>query len=198
VNLSRCDQCGAPSTKDRHTGLQDGQCVRCRGNRKQNEKRWARGIQRKTVRAIDAEHTRCPACSQVKANVEFNRDASRSDGLTYSCKACISDARKGKGVIDPAGATRRARKNQLQKYGLTEEAYGAMVASQGGCCLICGTSVDRLHVDHDHSTGDVRGLLCQSCNHGLGNFKDRIDLLLRAADYLVGSKDVLTEIGVLV
>jgi hypothetical protein len=147
-----------------------------------------------TVRAVDAEHTRCPACSQVKANAEFNRDASRSDGLTYSCKACISNARKGMGLANPEAHRKAARKNQLQKYGLTEEAYAAMVVSQGGCCLICGSPVDRLHVDHDHSTGDVRGLLCQSCNHGLGNFKDRVDLLLRAADYLV-SGDVSSEIG---
>ena len=182
MNLSRCDQCGT------------GECAHCRSNRLKRERRHARGVRPMTVRAVDAEHTRCPACSQVKANAEFNRDASRSDGLTYSCKACISNARKGMGLANPEAHRKAARKNQLQKYGLTEEAYAAMVVSQGGCCLICGSPVDRLHVDHDHSTGDVRGLLCQSCNHGLGNFKDRVDLLLRAADYLV-SGDVSSEIG---
>lgn len=74
------------------------------------------------------------------------------------------------------------------KYGITADEYTRMVAAQGGGCAICGaTECDdgrRLHVDHCHETGKVRGLLCAACNHGLGKFRDSPLLLRRAVEYL--------------
>ena len=63
-----------------------------------------------------------------------------------------------------------------------EAAYDA----SGGACAICGSKPARkdLALDHCHETGKLRGLLCQPCNMGLGHFKDRADLLLRAVEYL--------------
>jgi hypothetical protein len=57
------------------------------------------------------------------------------------------------------------------------------VREQGGTCAICGRP-DPEHVDHDHDTGAVRGILCVNCNGGLGQFRDSIDSLLIAASYL--------------
>jgi hypothetical protein len=58
-------------------------------------------------------------------------------------------------------------------------------AREGGACEICGaTQEERLNVDHDHTTGRFRGLLCRDCNLGLGRFKDNSDLLRKAIDYL--------------
>lgn len=78
------------------------------------------------------------------------------------------------------------RKQMLyHKYGLTLADYNAMLAAQDMACAICGQRSDKpLHVDHDHETGEVRGLLCNSCNTGLGFFKDRIRLLAAAIVYL--------------
>jgi hypothetical protein len=63
-----------------------------------------------------------------------------------------------------------------------------MFAEQKGCCAICGVHQDnvtkRFSVDHNHSTGKVRGLLCQNCNAGLGNFMDDISNLKSAIEYL--------------
>lgn len=73
------------------------------------------------------------------------------------------------------------------KYGLTRESYEAMLADQGGRCAVCKEAL-MMHVDHCHSTGKVRGLLCIGCNRGLGYFKDRPELLKRAAAYLVRSR----------
>lgn len=75
-----------------------------------------------------------------------------------------------------------------RRYGLTTEEFAARKAMQGGKCAICqgppsGRGVD-FHVDHCHETHKVRGLLCHHCNIGLGNFKDRVDLLQAAQKYL--------------
>jgi hypothetical protein len=76
--------------------------------------------------------------------------------------------------------------NQLDKYGLTVTQYNNILDNQHGCCAICGThnADERLVIDHDHKTGYVRGLLCNSCNAGLGFFRDSQWRLNMAANYL--------------
>jgi hypothetical protein len=69
------------------------------------------------------------------------------------------------------------------KYGLTLEQYEQLSDEQRGRCGVCGTKA-KLVVDHDHTTGKVRALLCGPCNQGLGQFRDNCDLLRRAASYL--------------
>lgn len=59
-----------------------------------------------------------------------------------------------------------------------------MLADQQGNCLICGETMVKPYVDHDHSTGKVRGLLCRACNLGLGLFRDNQKYLLSAIYYL--------------
>ena len=81
------------------------------------------------------------------------------------------------------------RKHNLKKYfGLTVQDYDNMYIEQGGCCAICGTHQSelklRLSVDHDHETGQLRGLLCGSCNTALGLLKDSIGILDNAISYL--------------
>jgi hypothetical protein len=81
--------------------------------------------------------------------------------------------------------TRRVK--LFSEYGLTIEQYDLMVIKQAGRCAICaGPPVHnkRLTVDHSHSNGTVRGLLCSECNSGLGFFKDSIIILERALKYL--------------
>lgn len=76
-------------------------------------------------------------------------------------------------------------RNLKKKYGISLEEYLWKFDAQDGKCGICGEDKQyNLHVDHDHNTGRVRGLLCFHCNAGLGHFRDDRDKVLAAADYL--------------
>jgi hypothetical protein len=72
-------------------------------------------------------------------------------------------------------------------YGLSADDVDEMLDAQHGGCAICGTKPERvasMHIDHDHEHGHLRGLLCVTCNQGLGQFRDDPALLLRAIVYL--------------
>lgn len=90
------------------------------------------------------------------------------------CKSCASSAAHAKSVED--------------KYGITEERYQELFKQQNGRCAICRNKprTQRLAVDHDHKTGEVRGLLCKRCNHDLlGGGHDDFEVLWRALVYLL-------------
>ena len=86
------------------------------------------------------------------------------------------------------------RKHELKyNYGLTPEVYSQMLQEQNNGCKICGlvfaleykgVKKDRPHVDHDHASNLIRGILCHSCNLALGFVKDNVDLLKKMMDYL--------------
>jgi hypothetical protein len=78
-------------------------------------------------------------------------------------------------------------------YGISIEEFEAMFEAQGKVCAICRdncnrSTSERLCVDHDHVTGEIRGLLCFQCNVGLGKFRDDSQLLEQASDYLKRSR----------
>lgn len=79
-------------------------------------------------------------------------------------------------------------KGRHQNYGLSDSDYMSLAIAQGFRCAICEKSEEQLgrplFVDHDHSTGAVRGLLCSLCNTGIGSLGDSADILSRAAEYL--------------
>jgi hypothetical protein len=80
------------------------------------------------------------------------------------------------------------RKSHLKRtYGITLDDYERMFEAQGGVCAICGEvrpEERTLHVDHDHLTGEIRGLLCFRCNNAIGDFREEYELFVRAAAYL--------------
>jgi hypothetical protein len=75
-----------------------------------------------------------------------------------------------------------------KRFNMTLEEYNLILEKQENKCFICRTDVSltgkRLHVDHDHKNGKIRGLLCNQCNLGLGAFKDNIELFKKAIEYL--------------
>ena len=81
-----------------------------------------------------------------------------------------------------------AARNRKKNYGIDQDQFDAMLTAQRAACAICSTTEPKgrgaFHVDHCHSTGTVRGLLCHNCNVGLGHFRDDTALLMRATEYI--------------
>jgi hypothetical protein len=78
----------------------------------------------------------------------------------------------------------------MRQFGMSLEDYEKLFNEQNGRCAICGTTKltgdsRALSVDHNHTTGKIRGLLCSRCNRGLGYFKDNVMSLLSAIRYLM-------------
>ncbi len=78
----------------------------------------------------------------------------------------------------------RAATQRMVRYGLTEDRYQAMVTAQDGKCAICQRVMTPPHVDHDHNTGQLRGLLCDNCNRGIGHLKESPQIMNAAITYL--------------
>jgi hypothetical protein len=111
-----------------------------------------------------------------------NKEEQQARSLTYqrANKADVKARRKK----TPYSRIRRAN---LRKLGMDESDYELLLKAQGGLCALCGEPPlpeEKLHVDHCHQTMRIRGLLHGTCNVGLGMFKDRPDLLRKAAAYL--------------
>lgn len=101
--------------------------------------------------------------------------------------------KKKRGVDITAIMPRRRSKTSLQKYGITQTDYDNMLKEQDNKCLICGSvfhDIDNYPcIDRCHSKGNIRGLLCSTCNSGLGFFKEKEKNLLKAIHYLRGDYD---------
>jgi hypothetical protein len=127
----------------------------------------------------------CSKCKVDKPLDSFGKRKASKDGLQHSCKECREVSRKKTYCPDKA-----ANLSLKSKFGMTLEDYDTMLEQQGGCCKVCGTDEPgcgngRFNVDHNHATGEVRGLLCSGCNKGIGHLKDSPDVLLKAAAYLL-------------
>ena len=139
---------------------------------------------------------KCPCCGEVKPTTEFTSRRNHGKwGFYCWCKACVNKKYKKYYKENPE----MFRKHNLKRYGITPEDKEKMLENQGYKCAICGEEIflfrdtknkkkDIAHVDHDHDTGEVRGLLCDKCNRGLGYFRDNTEYLLSAVSYLKKNK----------
>jgi len=109
---------------------------------------------------------KCNKCGEFKPFTEFNKHKSTKDGYGTYCRPCYN-------YQTLAGKHRK-------RYGLTPEQMAEMKKTG---CELCGT-MSNLHIDHNHETNEIRGVLCTNCNRGLGHFKDSPELLKKAAEYL--------------
>ena len=131
----------------------------------------------------------CSKCRVAKPIDEYYF-VKRTQKHTAACKQCTCVDAKRWREANPELFRQAIRKNQLlRQYGISIEEYDALRESQRGACAICGaTPVTNLHVDHDHTTGKVRGLLCRACNTALGMFQDDASILGKAIDYITATQ----------
>ena len=137
----------------------------------------------------------CSQCGQTKPLDSFYKHKRSRDGRQSACKECKREYNRN---WQRANWDRdRQRAAQIKhRFGMTADEYDAILREQGGVCAVCGKTPEEngryLAVDHDHSCcpgkrscGEcVRGLLCISCNAGIGSFKDSTELLHAAVAYL--------------
>ena len=110
-----------------------------------------------------------------KEHIEILRQASL--GNKYGLKHGLSKTKEYKRLQGHIAG--------LKSYGVSLEKYNKLQKEQKGLCKICGKKPKRkLCLDHCHKTNKIRGLLCHSCNFGLGLFKDKISVLKKAIKYL--------------
>lgn len=151
---------------------------------------------------------RCSKCGIEKDLSEFPNNKTKALGKDYQCKECAArfqqnyymenkDRLLEQNAIWQRKNPESKRKHVLKsQYGLAIEEYERMYEAQNGLCAICGqaeTTIDprtkkirKLAIDHDHETGNVRGLLCSNCNKGIGCLQDSVSILQLAINYLIG------------
>lgn len=131
----------------------------------------------------------CTVCRVSKRYDEFPVDGTHADGRGSSCKPCKAERKQRWRLDNPDQHSHNRFLYRLRGYGITEDEYYAMIVAQGGVCAICQGDHrgpgPRLHIDHDHATGIVRGLLCTPCNNGLGAFREDPRIFQRAAEYVM-------------
>lgn len=123
---------------------------------------------------------RCNDCGGVFPLDHFPRNKNSRDGRHGYCKPC-HNARSRETRERLYGGGRHY--HLKRRYGLGADEVAGMIEAQGGMCAICGTRSAE-QVDHDHVTGQVRAVLCFTCNLGLGNFGDDPERLRSAVRYL--------------
>jgi hypothetical protein len=144
--------------------------------------------------------TRCKGLPQLLQN--FHTSKQSKDGYTSWCKKCKNDVNAAYDKANREKTNKKGREwhrkhpeasrriSLKNKYGMTIETYNTMLAAQNGGCAICfrktpgRKGIKSLIVDHNHKTGQVRGLLCDPCNKGIAYFEENISRMESAKWYL--------------
>jgi recombination endonuclease VII len=150
-------------------------CKPCHNNRGKK----ARGTFGLVKEVLPDGYKRCGLCDEVKLVSEFYtysdavREATRRGQYKSMCKGC--EKRK------------TVNSGYFSKYGITLDQRNAMLLEQNYLCCICQADLRQVsnHTDHCHISGKVRGILCHSCNVGLGHFRDNPQLCALASEYLL-------------
>lgn len=149
----------------------------------------------------------CRSCKEDKPRSEYHDQPTSKRGHCLDCKDCRREYNKNRRtgpkrqeILDKKKAHHKFyRETAIDRYrekrfGLTREDYDSLLKEQEGGCAICkstnpkGRYKERFSVDHCHETGQVRGLLCNTCNLGIGHMKDDPNLLRAAIAYLEASR----------
>ena len=130
----------------------------------------------------------CTKCKIEKPLSDFRKKKNVKSGYSSRCKKCESEYNKTVNYNRENKYEYNKKWRLKYNYGITLEDYNRLLEKQNGACAICGTTSTgkrkSFYVDHDHKTNEVRGLLCNQCNSGLGNLGDNIEIIEKAIKYL--------------
>lgn len=133
---------------------------------------------------IDFGIRHCTQCNQVKPKEEFVKKANSPRFYSW-CRDCFNQHGRDLKQRNPEAYKKKVRKNTLKRrYNLTEEEYQNLLDSQNGTCAICKEIPVRFVIDHDHSSGKVRGLLCDNCNLSVGWYENNSNRISQIIEYL--------------
>jgi hypothetical protein len=189
TTAKRCLDCGETKPLEdfpADTKRSDGRGSYCKVcMRARSRESYARRVeaQGRTIRTPQPEAPGlrvCRDCGETKPLEDFPRNKNTRSGRATYCKPC-HNARSRETRQRLYGGGRHY--HLKRRYGLTAAEVDALIEAQGGRCAVCRERPAE-HVDHDHLTSTVRGVLCFSCNGGLGLFRDRVDVMRKAIDYL--------------
>ena len=163
-NVCKEELCLTKFSKGRYT------CRECR-NKKRRELKQRHEPQFSKIK-------KCSKCGKEKKGSNFSLCKESTDGLRSVCKTCHTFFGK------------------IKKFGIDQDKYEFMLKEQNYGCKICGSkdsnnrNTEMFAIDHCHTTGKIRGLLCDTCNRGIGYLKDNKNILKRAAEYVANEGDI--------
>ncbi len=187
--MKACPDCGVVQGLDSFpvaTKRSDGHgtyckcCMLARSRASYRKRKAAEGKAVRDTSGLPPEHQRCPDCGLVKPLEGFPRNKNARSGRHAYCLPC-HNARGKESKLRLYGGS--GHYHRRYRYGLEDGEFDEMMLDQGDLCAICQEKPAE-HVDHDHATGEVRGLTCFNCNGGLGQFRDRVDIMAKAIAYL--------------
>jgi hypothetical protein len=132
----------------------------------------------------------CRECvKEIKSSKEYKEKVNKlSREKPSNSVRKIREARRSKDYRSTKKGAEATLRYNIKKYGITVEKYNELFTAQNGNCYLCGRNQSefkfRLAVDHCHKTSKVRALLCSGCNTGLGNFKENIEVMKKAIQYI--------------
>lgn len=143
-------------------------------------------------RSNRVEVKECKGCLAKLAKTEFGPAKQGKEGLNSRCRACCNAKYKSWLANNPDKRKRYRRATTIKSYGISVEEHKDLLNAQDSLCAICKQpettkrkgKVMELAIDHCHTSGKVRGLLCNNCNRALGLLLDNPDIAQSAADYL--------------
>lgn len=149
--------------------------------------------QRQTKRARDKRYRelqpreKLNACRSrsIEARREYSQRLYAKRAAEGICRWCGKQPTRPTSILCQACHEQSVWKRRKAKFGIDEARFWRQLEAQDCRCAICTVLIGRdAHVDHDHRTKAVRGLLCGHCNRGIGHFRDSSEVVLKAAAYL--------------
>lgn len=127
----------------------------------------------------------CTKCKETKLKTEFPPSKTKKNGLKSWCRSCANKQTQLTRHKDYEKHRLRNRNYSLQRnYGITHEDYLMMFNKQNKKCACCNKEFDKLVVDHNHTTGVVRELLCNPCNTALGLLNEDVTVMQNMSNYV--------------